>query len=255
MKFSAVFLLTAFALGSSAFTEPDVTKEPSGNSIAKPSLAEQVPAGEAYTVTWQPTTPGKVSIQLLRGPSTNVKPIALIADAIDNTGSFQWTPPTSLENDVTHYGLRLVVEGTGQYQYSTQFGIKNDNKPSEPTASSTSASSTTATTSTPVAQTSSSGENEGVCVIATEAPSETTSQASSIAATSSKTKTYVATGTGILPPPSGPTAALPTSLSVVPTPTPSAPATSSPPPFANAGSQNVATMGAAIAAFFAVLAF
>ena len=36
-----------------------------------------------------------------------------------------WTPSTSLEPDVTHYGLQIIVDGTGQYQYSTQFGISN----------------------------------------------------------------------------------------------------------------------------------
>ena len=73
----------------------------------------------------QPTTPGKVSIVLLRGPSENVIPIDCLADSIPNTGTFSWTPSTSLTPDVTHYGLQIIVTGTGQFQYSTQFGISN----------------------------------------------------------------------------------------------------------------------------------
>ena len=52
-------------------------------------------------------------------------PIACITESIPNTGKFVWTPSTSLEPDVTHYGLQIIVDGTGEYQYSTQFGISN----------------------------------------------------------------------------------------------------------------------------------
>lgn len=52
-------------------------------------------------------------------------PISCIVDGAPNSGKFVWTPPTTLEPDVTHYGLQIIVDGTGQYQYSTQFGISN----------------------------------------------------------------------------------------------------------------------------------
>ncbi|KAK2875963.1 hypothetical protein FQN49_001484 [Arthroderma sp. PD_2] len=134
MKFTLI--VAAFAAVVSAVTPPDITKPASGNTIFTPGLNEQVPAGKPFSITWKPTTHGKVSILLLRGPSTNVKPIATIADSIENTGSFTWTPSNTLENDVTHYGIQIIVEGTGQYQYSTQFGVKNDApivpKPSAP---------------------------------------------------------------------------------------------------------------------------
>ena len=66
-----------------------------------------------------------MSIVLLRGPSTNVVPIGCLADNLPNSGKFVWTPSSSLEADVSHYGLQIIVTGTGQYQYSTQFGISN----------------------------------------------------------------------------------------------------------------------------------
>jgi hypothetical protein len=86
-----------------------------------------VPACKAYTIKWTPTTPNAVSILLLRGPSTNVVPLgAPLAEGIANSGSFSWTPSASLEADTTHYGLQLIDDITGQYQYSTQFGISKD---------------------------------------------------------------------------------------------------------------------------------
>jgi hypothetical protein len=96
--------------------------DPSGNPITRP-LNEVVPACKAFTITWQPTTPNSVSLVLLRGPSTNVVPLQTIVVGIANSGSYVWTPPSSLEADVTHYGLQLIDDITGQYQYSTQFGI------------------------------------------------------------------------------------------------------------------------------------
>jgi hypothetical protein len=66
---------------------------------------------------------------LLRGPSENVKPIATIVESIPNSGSYSWTPSTSLEDDVTHYGIQLIQDKTGFYQYSTQFGVSNKKAP------------------------------------------------------------------------------------------------------------------------------
>jgi len=94
-----------------------------GNPITRP-LNEIVPACKAFTITWQPTTPNSVSLILLRGPAENVVPLgAPIVTGISNSGSYMWTPSASLEADTTHYGLQLIDDITGQYQYSTQFGI------------------------------------------------------------------------------------------------------------------------------------
>ena len=66
-----------------------------------------------------------MTLILLRGPSENVVPIDTIASGIPNSGKFVWTPSKTLENDKTHYGLKLVDDGSGAFQYSTQFGIDN----------------------------------------------------------------------------------------------------------------------------------
>lgn len=118
--FSKTAIVALFAGLAAAQHTP--VGEPSGNPITRP-LNEVVPACKAFTITWQPTTPNTVSLVLLRGPSNNVVPLSTIVVGIPNSGSFVWTPANTLEADVTRYGLQLIDDITGQYQYSTQFGI------------------------------------------------------------------------------------------------------------------------------------
>lgn len=150
MLFTKTAILSAMAALASAYTQPDYNQSPSGNAITKPGLNDLVTAGKPYTIEWDPTTEGPISLVLLRGPSTNVQPIDTLAESIDNSGHFDWTPSTDLEPDTTHYGLMLVVEGSGQYQYSTQFGVKNEEHGAA--SSSAASSSTPATTETPVSK-------------------------------------------------------------------------------------------------------
>ncbi|OCL02947.1 hypothetical protein AOQ84DRAFT_400919 [Glonium stellatum] len=169
--FSLFALFTAgLAALTSAYHAP--VGNPDGNPTAHPGLNEIVPVGKPYAITWNPTTTGTITILLLRGPSTNVVPLgAPIASGIDNTGTYEWTPPTTLEPDTTHYGIQLIVDATGQYQYSPQFGISNpsyagasasaSSVASSILASITAASTTnsTAPTSTPASASSSTPIN------------------------------------------------------------------------------------------------
>ena len=125
MRYFSALLASAMAALATAYTEPDYNQSPTGNTITKPGLHDMITAGKPYTIEWKPSTEGPVSLVLLRGPSTNVKPITTLAESIDNSGSYEFIPSPDLKPDTTHYGLMLVVEGTGQYQYSTQFGVDN----------------------------------------------------------------------------------------------------------------------------------
>lgn len=151
MLFIKTAILSAMAALASAYTQPDYNQAPSGNAITKPGLNDMVTAGKPYTIEWEPSTEGPVSLVLLRGPSSNVKPIDTLAESIDNCGYFDWTPSKELEPDTTHYGLMLVVEGSGQYQYSTQFGVKNEEHGAV-SSSAAASSSAPATTETPVSK-------------------------------------------------------------------------------------------------------
>lgn len=145
MKTSAMFagLAAAFSSVVTAYHAP--VGEPSGNSIIVPGLNDQVPAGKPYTIQWQPTTPNPVSLILLRGPGENIKFHSVIIEGIPNNGVFEWTPSLDLENDITHYGIQLIDDVTGQYQYSTQFGVSNPDQPVPKPVSSTPAATATVT--------------------------------------------------------------------------------------------------------------
>lgn len=126
MSFITLFTagLAAFAPLASAYTQPK--GDPSGNAIYEPGLNSIVPVGKPFSITWEPTTEGKISLVLLHGPSTNVVPIATIAESIDNSGSYSWTPSTSLAPNNTYYGIELIVEGTGQYQCKQILSTKHN---------------------------------------------------------------------------------------------------------------------------------
>ncbi|KAJ5929158.1 differential expressed balu-42 [Penicillium verhagenii] len=123
MRFSTATVISSLAAFAAAYTQPDYSKDPAGNAITYPGLQQQVPEGKPFEITWTPTVGDYISLVLLEGPSTDVKPIQTIVENIKNSGSYWWTPSTSLTPQSTHYGLLLVVEGTGAYQYSTQFGL------------------------------------------------------------------------------------------------------------------------------------
>lgn len=138
--FSKTSIVALFAGLAAAQHAP--VGDPVGNPITRP-LNEVVPACKPFTITWQPTTSNSVSLILLRGPSTDVKPLQTIVVGIPNSGSFTWTPASTLEADVTRYGLQLIDDITGQYQYSTQFGIsKGPECNGAPSSASSSAAST-----------------------------------------------------------------------------------------------------------------
>jgi hypothetical protein len=121
--------LAALAPLVSAYTTP-TGDAPKGNPISQPGLNTIVPVGESFTITWEPTTPGTVSLVLLKGPAENLIPVYAIAEKIENSGSYTWEPKSTLEpsEGAKGYGIQLIDDKTGQYQYTTQFGISNDHK-------------------------------------------------------------------------------------------------------------------------------
>ncbi|QDS70241.1 hypothetical protein FKW77_007254 [Venturia effusa] len=140
MQFPVV-LLAAYAAFASA-AAPTTQCTDGCNPIGLPALGQNVPVGAPFTITWTPTTPGTVSIQLLKGPSTNVLPVGpQIVSGIPNTGTYSWTPASDLEQSLgSGYGLQLINDADGTFQYSVQFGISNA-APVSSAASSSSASS------------------------------------------------------------------------------------------------------------------
>ncbi|KAJ5514297.1 Cell wall beta-glucan synthesis [Penicillium fimorum] len=252
MRFSIATVFSALVALTAAATTPDYTKDPSGNAITSPGLNEIVPEGKTYTIKWTPSTVGPVSLILLRGPTTNVLPLKTLAESIPNSGEFKWTPGSDLEADVTHYGLLLVVEGTGQYQYSTQFGISAA-PGSESSSSSTKAAKPTETeieTSIPEVTTSTKPTVVESTVITTTICPETETTA---AATTTSAPKFTKTGVSPVGPPSSrPWTSIPLTTSAAPTGTaPAAPASTS--TFNGAG-RNAISIGAVMAGVVAAFA-
>ncbi|KAJ5818443.1 GPI anchored serine-threonine rich protein [Penicillium riverlandense] len=259
MRFSTATVLSALAALATAYTQPDYSKPPTGNPISSPGLNEQIPEGKPFTITWDPTTKGDVSLVLLRGPSSNVQPLETIVEKIPNSGSYVWTPGTNLTPDTTHYGLLLVVEGTGQYQWSTQFGISAPAGSSPGSGSGSGSGYTTTTTST----TSSTTTESTTSTTTTTTKSTTTTSSSTESTTSSTTTTTAVTTTTaasaptttittvVIPNPSN-TAAQSSTLRATTPPSPTTPASPTTTPF-NAAGRNAVSVGAAAVA--GVLAF
>ena len=112
--FSTFALFVAGLASVNAYTEP--TTGPSGNPIAQPTLDEIVPVGAPYSITWEPTCDGTVTILLLRGPSENIVPLFPIVEQTPNDGEYAWTPGSDLEPDESRYGLQLICDATGEFQ-------------------------------------------------------------------------------------------------------------------------------------------
>ncbi|KAE8418157.1 Ser-Thr-rich glycosyl-phosphatidyl-inositol-anchored membrane family-domain-containing protein [Aspergillus pseudocaelatus] len=260
MRFSIFGALTALAALATAHTDPDYNQGPTGNPIYTPGLNEAVPVGKPYAITWGPTTEGTVSLVLLRGESTNMQTLETIAEQIPNTGKFEWTPSTSLEADVTHYGLLLVVEGTGQYQYSTQFGISNPNGASS-SSSSAAPEVPTSSAANPGASSSSATSYVTYEITTTICPETETAPATAAptASTSAPVIPPHSWGTGgvsvpIVSPTNTPY--LPTTLRSSSAPSGTASGTTpAVPVFTGAADRNAISFGAAAAGLLAVLAF
>ena len=61
-----------------------VDSDPVGNPIYLPNTESEVVAGQPFEITWDPTTPGTVTLVLLRGPSTDLHEIGVIANQVEN---------------------------------------------------------------------------------------------------------------------------------------------------------------------------
>ncbi|KAK6358192.1 hypothetical protein TWF730_007544 [Orbilia blumenaviensis] len=213
--FTTVLALSASAL---AFTTPTTFNQTS-NPVYTPNTGDIVPAGKPYKITWGPTESGTVSIVLLRGPATNILPLYPIVEQIPNTGSYTWTPKSDLEPDTTHYGIQVIIDANGQFQYSTQFGVSNpDYKPGS-SSSSVVSSSVPATTAAP-STTASYGSEETTTSYETVYTTTKSSITSFITVTSSSayeepssSSTYVAPTYTYVPPANNGTTYAPTGTS------------------------------------------
>lgn len=118
-----------------AFTPPTTA---TWGPLTKPDLSDPVTQGETFDVTWDPqshpTDGVTVSLVLCRGPSTNcvTDKTAIVEGVPAAAKSYSWNVPCDLpagtQSTATGYGMLIIVDGTGEFQYSTQFSVLANDK-------------------------------------------------------------------------------------------------------------------------------
>lgn len=124
-------VLALVAGTASAVNAYTLTTMLSGNPVLTPNNngGTEPTIGQAYTITWDGTgLSSVVDLAICQGPSTTCNVIGNIALQIPNSNSYSWTPDCSLAATTSNagYGILLIDDVTGMYQYSTQFGLQPD---------------------------------------------------------------------------------------------------------------------------------
>jgi len=127
---SALFFAAGLATLAQAFTQPGAH---TWGPLLAPDTSSSVTQGKDFTVTWDPeshpTDGVTVSLVLCHGPGSNcVLSGSAIAEGLPaSQKSFDWKVPCDLAPGVqstsTGYGMLIIVDGTGEFQYSTQFSV------------------------------------------------------------------------------------------------------------------------------------
>lgn len=97
------------------------------NPFNVPMSGLSASAGQPLTLTWKPTTEGKVSLILRSGGSDNLKAGTTIAKSIDNSGSYTWKVPSDAVRG-TDYAIEIVSDSDpSQTNYTPYFVLDSTN--------------------------------------------------------------------------------------------------------------------------------
>ncbi|KAL7267521.1 hypothetical protein RUND412_009890 [Rhizina undulata] len=206
MQFSSIiYLVVAAAFSWNAGVSAQLVA--GENAITNP-LGGTIDASVPLKITWTPTTNGTITLNLLKGPPANLVDEGPIASKIENTGSFTWNIPNSLQDSSTmpsgnKYGLRIMDDATGTYQYSPPFDISVTDSTFGGTSSTTAAaassvsqiSQTTIASSTQESSTSTIQAETTTSVSSSTPTSETTPAQTPSASSSPPYSTVVSTST------------------------------------------------------------
>ncbi|KAH9214494.1 Ser-Thr-rich glycosyl-phosphatidyl-inositol-anchored membrane family-domain-containing protein [Leptodontidium sp. 2 PMI_412] len=180
MQFSTTLILAAVAALASA-----------QNPFTFTSLTS-ITAGTPFNITWAPSTgtTDTVSLVLRQGESTALDTIETIASKIQNTGSYLWTPPTTLVNGAG-YAFQIIDDGnTDIVNYSNQFSISSTNTVTPVRSSTASSASASASGST-----SASASSGATTTTSGSSAASTSGSSSGSATTSGSSRTSTGTAT------------------------------------------------------------
>ncbi|RHZ51984.1 GPI anchored serine-threonine rich family protein [Aspergillus thermomutatus] len=160
------------------------------NPFNIPANGYQFTAGEATTLSWEPTTSGTVTLKLQWGTVFTGSSGSTIVSSIPNSGSYTWDVPSDIAAR-PDYTIEIVSdEDTTETNYLNRFTVAG----ATGIASSSTASATTTKTKT-ASTTSTATTTSGTPSTMTTVTSTTASTSSSSSTTSSSSSTTEASTT------------------------------------------------------------
>ncbi|KAL4752646.1 hypothetical protein BDW72DRAFT_60822 [Aspergillus terricola var. indicus] len=155
-------------------------------------------AGEATTLSWDPSTEGTVTLKLQHGEVLTSDSGTTIASSIPNSGSFTWSVPSDIE-DYSDYTIEIISDSDPEANnYLPRFSVEGAEAVSTTSTTSTETTTTTTETSstttkttltTTTTTTTESTTSPTPTSTSSETPSKTPASATSTSTESSSTST------------------------------------------------------------------
>ncbi|KAL4902530.1 Ser-Thr-rich glycosyl-phosphatidyl-inositol-anchored membrane family-domain-containing protein [Aspergillus multicolor] len=164
------------------------------NAFNIPKDGYSFTAGEATTLTWDPSTEGTVTLKLQYGDVLTSSSGTTIASSIPNSGSYTWSVPSDIDDhsdytieivsdsdeDATNYLPRFSIEGAEAVTTTSSTTTTTETTSTETSSTTTKTTLTTTTTTTTESTTSPTPTSTS-----SESPSETPASATSTESASS----------------------------------------------------------------------
>lgn len=143
MQFSKLTTLLTLA-AATAVQAVNVLVEVAGNPISAPTAGDTVEAGKPVEIVWNPTTEGDVTLVLRRGDENALETLDTIAEDIENSGTYTWTPSDELVAS-DDYAIEIRWGAADDYEsnYSPKFIV--DSEVTEVSVTSTATTTSTVT--------------------------------------------------------------------------------------------------------------
>lgn len=191
-KLTSLFVLAA----ATAVQAVNVLVEVSGNPISAPTAGDVVTAGEPVTIVWNPTSEGEVTLVLRKGDSNALETLDTIAEDIDNSGTYTWTPSDDLvASDDYAIEIRWGDDEDYESNYSPKFVVDSDVTEASSTTSAATSTATETATETDESTTATATETE----TSTETSTLVTSTTKSAGGNATSTRGPKPTGDGEVP--------------------------------------------------------
>jgi len=100
----------------------------SNNPITAPLGSAVLTAGQAFTITWNPTDGNIVTLLLREGTDeSNLDTVEIIASNLPNNGAFIWVPSKDLKGSVD-YAVLIISANPETNNFSPRFKINSNGK-------------------------------------------------------------------------------------------------------------------------------